>query len=156
MQLLRDVAQQARFAAMQPGQIDARNGGVTATIRAQDLSLVLGSIKIRKYSRGETALLCALSESPVIQLSCRDWHRSRAEAARYGRSPLRVSPLQRGDIGDLIDRVARERGRREVVKTWGVGIRTLRNEDRYCLAGGSKGKEDADRAMLGILLGESL
>lgn len=148
MQTLKEIAQQARFAAMQPAKVQARNSGDTATIRAKDLSLVLGSIKIRKYSNGETCLLCALSETPTIQLTCSDRYRDRAQAARFGVSPVRVSPLQRGDICRVFDRVA-SRGRREVLKTFGVGIRALRAEPQYVLMGGG----DHDRAMLGIMLG---
>ena len=69
-----------------------------ATIRAQDLSLVLGSVKLRRYTDGRTCRLCALSEAPVIQLACRDRYSSREEAAKYGVMQCRVSPIQRGDI----------------------------------------------------------
>ena len=44
--------------------------------------------------------------------------------------------VQRGDIGRLFDRVKCERGRAEVVKTWGVGIRALKAEPQYVLNGG--------------------
>jgi hypothetical protein len=108
-----------------------------ATIRAQDLSLVLGSVKLRRYTDGRTCRLCALSEAPVIQLACRDRYSSREEAAKYGVMQCRVSPIQRGDIGRLYERVNHEHGRREVVKTWGAGIRALKAEPQYVLDGGS-------------------
>lgn len=114
---------------------------VPATIRAQDLSLVLCSIKLRAYSKGRTARLCALSETLTVQVHCRDQLRYGADfaarAKRVGQSPMRVSPLQRGDIGNLYERVKCEHGRREVMKTWGVGIRALLAEPLYVLDGGS-------------------
>lgn len=137
MQTLKQIAQQARYQAMLPGEVAARSHTAVATIRAQDLSLVLGSVKLRNYTNGRTCRLCALSETPVIQLTCRDRDRSREQAARFGQSPARCMPIQRGDIGRLYQRVNLERGRREVVKTWGVGIRTLQAEPQYVLDGGS-------------------
>lgn len=137
MQTLKEIAQQARFQAMLPSAVAARSRPSVATIRAQDLSLVLGSVKLRNYTNGRTCRLCALSESPVIQLTCRDRRSSREDAAKWGTTQCRVSPIQRGDIGRLYERVNREHGRREVVKTWGVGIRALQAEPLYILDGGS-------------------
>lgn len=108
----------------------------SATIRVQDLSLVLASIRVRKYTEGRTCRLCALSEAPAIALTCRDHGLDRSKAARYGVSPVRCSPIQRGEISTLFERVAREHGRREVLKTWGVGIRVLQAEPKYVLDGG--------------------
>lgn len=108
-----------------------------ATIRAKDLQLVLVSIRLRNYSQGRTCRLSALSETPTIQLTCRDRDRSREQAARYGTSPARCMPIQRGDIGRLYERVQVQHGRREVIKTWGIGIRALMAEPLYVLDGGS-------------------
>lgn len=116
-------------------------GDIVATIRANDLPLVLASIKLRKYTGGRTCQLCALSEAPLISIDCHESQRmrerARAEALRYGRSRARVMPMQRGHIGRLIERVQRTHGRRETLRTWGAGMRALLREPRYVLNGGS-------------------
>jgi hypothetical protein len=113
----------------------------TATIRARDLSLVLAAAKLRRYTNGRTCQLCALSEAPVITVDCheREWLRphARADAQRFGISPARVLPMQRGHIGRLAERVQRMHGRREVLKTWGDGIRALLAEPQHVLNGGA-------------------
>lgn len=113
----------------------------TATIRASDLPLVLAAAKLRRWNKGRTPQLCALSEGPVIQLDCATssrWTRPglAGDVRRYGASPVRVSPMQRGHIALAFERTNRERGRAEVLRTWGKGIRTLRAEPRYVLNGG--------------------
>lgn len=112
-----------------------------ATIRAKDLSLLLGAVKLRKYTSGRTCQLCTLSEAPIISVECRyrDIERRHAEAAarRFGISPARVTPMQRGEIVRVIERTQVEHGRREVLRTWGTGIRVLLQEPRYVLNGGS-------------------
>lgn len=112
----------------------------TATIRASDLPLVLA--KARRWNSGRTPQLCALSEGPVIQLDCATssrWTRPGLadDVRRYGVSPARVTPMQRGHIALAYERTNRERGRAEVLRTWGAGIRALRAEPRYVLNGGS-------------------
>lgn len=111
-----------------------------ATIRAADLSLLLASAKLRKYTAGRTPLLAAMSAAPLLECDC---HSGRTPTPSWrfqvqcsGLHAARVTPLQRGYISRLFDQVALHRGRREVVKTWGVGIRTLRAESRYVLFGG--------------------
>jgi hypothetical protein len=108
------------------------------TIRANDLQLVCVAAKARRLLG--TCQLCALSEHPAIEISCRDHSRGYSagyveRAKRYGLSPARVQPMKRGDIGRVYERVQREHGRREVVKTWGVGIRALQAEPLYVLNG---------------------
>jgi len=111
------------------------------SIRAADLPLVIASMKLRRFNGGRTCQLCALSEAPTIEVNCRDSRgarqRAQAEALRWGISPARVSPMRRGDIGRLIERVQREHGRREVLRTWGSGIRALQQEPLHVLNGGS-------------------
>lgn len=107
------------------------------TIRADDLALVLGSLKLHRYTRGRTCLLAAMSEAPMIRVDCRDRASVRAAlqpmAQRtMGRAP-RIGPLCRGDIGLLYERTLRTRGRAEVQRTWGAGIRALRDEPRHTL-----------------------
>lgn len=113
----------------------------TATIRASDLPLVLAAAKARRRNHGRTPQLAALSGCPVIEVDCRSsshWTRPgliRA-AHKHGTSPARVTPMQRGHIALVYERVAALGGRREVLRTWGSGIRALRAEPRYVLNGG--------------------
>jgi hypothetical protein len=113
----------------------------TATIRAADLPLVLAAAKLRRRNAGRTCQLAALSAGPVIQVDCASnsqWTRPglRDEARRFGLSPSRVRPLERGHIALVYERINREHGRREVLRTWGAGIRSLRAEPRHVLNGG--------------------
>lgn len=112
-----------------------------ATIRFADMQLAFVGAKARRAFG--TCQLCALSEAPMIEIGCSDHRRGYAagyveRAKAFGLSPARVMPMQRGDIGRLYERVKREHGRREVVKTWGVGIRTLQAEPLYVLNGGKR------------------
>jgi hypothetical protein len=111
----------------------------TATIRASDLPLVLAAAKLRRYTHGRTCQLCALSSAPLITVDCHEnaWLRKHAQddARRMGISPARVLPMQRGHIARLAERVQRTHGRREVLKTWGAGIRALLAEPMYTLNG---------------------
>lgn len=113
----------------------------TATIRARDLSLVLAAAKLRRLTNGRVCQLCALSEAPIITTHCGDpeWFRQRVreDLPRYGLSPARCLPMQRGHIGSLVERIQRHYGRREVLRTWGLGMRALLAEPRYVLNGGS-------------------
>lgn len=108
-----------------------------STIRAGDLPLILAAVKLRRYTGGRTCQLCAMSEAPTIEVNCRDRRDMRQRmtdhALRLGISPARVMPMQRGEIGQLFERVQRNHGRLEVLKTWGVGIRALKAEPRYVL-----------------------
>lgn len=108
-------------------------------IAAADLRLVLAAAKLRRYTRGRTCQLCVLSAAPVLTTHCRDRTRDlvRRDAPRYGISPAHVQPLSRGGIATLYERTNTERGRQEVLRTWGAGIRALRLEPRHVLAGGA-------------------
>lgn len=109
------------------------------TIRLKDLHLVMASVKLRRWNHNDTCLLVALSESSLIQLDC---HRRNVEpshvenAIKMGKSPVRVSPMDRGHIAALIERVRWQRGLPEIRKTWGTGIRALLAEPKYVLNGG--------------------
>ncbi len=110
------------------------------TIRADDLRTLLAAVKLRKYSHGRTPLLAAMSPAPLLECDCHtgrtpapSW---RLQAQTMGASPARVTPISRGFITMLYERVAREQGRQGVVKTWRTGIRALRAEPRYALFGG--------------------
>jgi hypothetical protein len=113
----------------------------TATIRATDLPLVLAAAKLRRRNAGRTCQLAALSAGPAIQVDCASnsqWTRPglRDEARRIGLSQSRILPMQRGHIAQVYERINRAHGRREVLRTWGAGIRALRAEPRYVLNGG--------------------
>lgn len=113
----------------------------TATIRADDLKLVLGAAKLRRWNHGSTGQFCALSAGPVIEVDCATasrWTRPGLadDVRRYGLSPARFTPMQRGHIALAYERTNRERGRAEVLRTWGTGIRALRAEPRYVFNGG--------------------
>lgn len=115
-----------------------------ATIRTADLQLVLAAMKLRRHTAGRTCMLAALTPSPVLDCDCSNgrpvsdtW---RQQSLRLGYSGPRIGPVHRGWISRVFERVAC-RGRREVVKTWGTGIRTLRAEPRYALwAGQAEGQ----------------
>lgn len=113
-----------------------------ATIRARDLGLVLAAAKLRRWNNGRTCQLCALSEHPTIALDCHypgsKSSSYREAASRHGISPARVWPMQRGRIARLFERVQRVHGRREVLRTWGVGIRALKAEPAHVLNGGAE------------------
>ncbi|MES2910578.1 MAG: hypothetical protein V4718_04270 [Pseudomonadota bacterium] len=77
----------------------------------------------------------------MITYTCSDQVRNgpdgAARALKYGMSPARVWPMQRGDIASVFERVKHEHGRKEVSKTWGAGIRALQAEPAYVLNGGT-------------------
>lgn len=115
------------------------------TIRAGDLELVLVSLHVSQYTKGQTCVLAAMTPAPMLEVDCSDGHNpliahpgfyaNALERTRAGKLGPRLVPLSRGWVGNLIDRVARERGRRELHKTFGVGIKALRAEPRYVLRG---------------------
>lgn len=110
-----------------------------ATIRAEDLPFILGVANARRKGYNLPQLCVLSTGGATISVDCADqrWVRPTyiAEAKRYGPSPIRVSPMQRGHIGRLFERVSRCGGRREVLRTWGAGIRALQAEPRYVLNG---------------------
>lgn len=110
---------------------------MSTTIRADDLALVLGSLKLHRYSRGRTCVLAAMSPAPMIQVDCHCGRPPSADllqlALRTQGRGARIGPLNRGSIAQLYERTLRSRGRAEVQRTWGAGIRALRDEPRHTL-----------------------
>lgn len=113
----------------------------TATIRLTDVKLACAVAKGRRLGL-TTDWVCALSEHPTIRLDCSTPNRmyaepdARARARRFGMSPARFMPMERGHIAELFDRVRCYRGLDEVRATWKQGIRALKAEERYVLTGG--------------------
>lgn len=110
-----------------------------AIIRAVDVSLVLHAHKLRRYTRGRTCQMCALSPAPMLDVDCNArWGRADLTAAsiRMGLRKCQVSPMQRGYISRVYERVKLRGGRAELLRTWGAGIRALRAEPRHVLNGG--------------------
>lgn len=107
------------------------------TIRADDLALVLWSWKVRRHTRGLTAALAAMSAAPMIQVDCHCGSAPSADLLHLARRThgrgVRIGPLSRGGIAQLYERTLRSRGRAEVQRTWGIGIRALREEPRHIL-----------------------
>ena len=107
-----------------------------ATIRLQDVRLALVCAKSNRDGILDgMARFAAVSEAP-LQADCysppglRAVYRERA--ARGLMSPVRFTPMFRGDIHRVYDRARREHGLAEVRKTWHTGLRALRAEP-YCL-----------------------
>lgn len=111
-----------------------------ATFSLDSLHTLLASVRLRKYSGGRTCLLAAMSLAPRLECDCHNGRRVpdswRDMVARAGTSRVSVQPISRGHIQHVIDRVARNGGRAEVLRTWGCGVRALRAEPRYTLHGG--------------------
>lgn len=111
----------------------------TFTIDAGDLKLVAFTAKMRRRNRGATCALAATTATSFISVDCSDARRLRMrdEAMRWGLSRANVTPLDRGHIADLYERVRTLHGLTEVRKTWGVGIKALQAEPRFVLNGGA-------------------
>lgn len=112
-----------------------------ATVSAEALQLVLVAHRMRRYNRGRTCQLCALSARPLIQVDCAsNSEHTRpgliAEAQRLGASRVEASPMLRGHIARLYERTRLWHGRAEVLRTWRAGIRALQGEPRHVLNGG--------------------
>ena len=113
------------------------------TIRAGDLGLVLASIKLNRYTKGRVCRLAAVTAAPMLTVDCAHGRNPMlhspgffAEAVRFaasGKTGPRVVPWNRGTVATIIERVAREGGRRELLKTFGAGITALRREPRELL-----------------------
>lgn len=111
------------------------------TIPLADLVDVLRFARLRRLTAGRTCQLCALTQAPLIRVDCADGHPSHwviAEARQRGIARHVACPMRRGHIARLMERVQRQQGRREVLKTWGVGIRALLAEPKYTLNGGAR------------------
>ncbi len=115
---------------------------VVATIRVADLSLALMACKMRRANRGRTAQFCALSAYPGLDVDCRhgiaERGRRTAAALALGACGIRAMPLVRGHIAALFERTHLHHGRKEMLRTWGVGVRALLAEPRHILNGGAK------------------
>lgn len=113
------------------------------TIRAADLALVLYSMKLARQTQGKTCTLAAMTPAPIIEVDCAagrnpkfdspSFYATALQFARAGKHRPGVTPLTRGTVAMLIERVAREGGRHEVLRTFGVGIQALRREPRHVL-----------------------
>ena len=118
-----------------------QSGSQAATIRLQDLELVLATVKAKRSISRDLAWFCALSEHPTISVDCGSnprIHQDLLESAkRYGLSRARVQPMRRGHIAKLFERTRWLRGMPEVRKTWRTGIRALLTENKYTLQGGA-------------------
>lgn len=104
----------------------------TATIPAKDLDLLLATAKLNRLNP-KLARFCLMSRAPMVETGCRSTARHRREAVRFGLASIALQPMRRGEIAEVYERVAREGGRAEVLRTWGTGIRTLRLEPRHHL-----------------------
>lgn len=111
------------------------------TIRAADLSLVLGACILRRHTTGRTCLLAAMSPAPLVDVDCHHGRPPTADmlrlAARTAGRGVRVTPIRRGWMCQLYDRTMRRHGAAEVRRTWGTGIRALRHEPRHVLHHGA-------------------
>ena len=110
--------------------------GHTATIAADSLHLVLAAAKLRRYTKGRTCQLCAISPGPTIEVDCGSssiFSRPGmvAEAKKFGISRASVTPMRRGHIGRLYERTRLFHGLPEVKRTWGAGIRALPHHTSY-------------------------
>lgn len=113
------------------------------TIRAADLALVLASFKLSRHTQGKAPTLAAMTAALVIQVDCAHgrnpkihssgWYRDAVAFARAGKHRPGVTPMTRGTVAMLIERVAREGGRKELLRTFGAGISELRREPRHTL-----------------------
>lgn len=112
------------------------------TIPLAGVKLALMAAKLRRYSKGRTALLAACTPRPWIEIDC---HRhtprpsEKARAVTSGMVSDVVGPLDRGHIAALIERVRLYHGIPEVRRTFGCGIKALRAENPWTLFGGKKG-----------------
>lgn len=108
------------------------------TIPAKDLDMVLAARRAARHN-GNLAKFCIMSRRPIIEIGCRCSSHSklakREAAARFGLTPGGIQPMERGQIGELYERVKAEHGRATVVRTWGTGIRALRGEPRFTFKG---------------------
>lgn len=120
-------------------QQDTQAAGGGQTIKVSDLKFALASYRLRRYTGGQTCQIAAITAGTIIEVDCSSAGRlrMRTDALRLGKSHLTVSPMNRGHIGDLIERTRVFHGRAEVRKTWGVGIKALLAEPRYVLNGGA-------------------
>lgn len=97
-------------------------------IRADHLTLALAAMKARPGTRW------AAISNGVITPSCAE----RGRGHTYGMAvPPLLTPLTRGRMQHLLDRVRASGGRQEVMRTWGAGMRTLAAEFSTCVIRGA-------------------
>lgn len=94
------------------------------TIPLEAVRLAFVTAKARSLSV-VTDRFAAFTDCPLVGLDCEDTLR--------GMKPYRVGhchflPMTRGNVGQLLERVRRERGLPEVRRTWGAGLRALQRE----------------------------
>lgn len=108
-----------------------------ATIRADDVRLVLATAKLRRHTRGHTSTFAAYTPGPLIEADC---HHGRPPSDDLLRQCLRtagrgitVGPITRGYMALVWERTRMHHGLAEVRRTWRAGLRELRAEPRYVL-----------------------
>lgn len=93
-------------------------------IRAEHLLLALVAMKARPGT------CWAAISNGVITPSCAEGRRGHS----YGMAvPPMLTPLSRGRMQQLLERVRRTHGRQEVMRTWGAGMRALAAEFSTCV-----------------------
>jgi hypothetical protein len=116
--------------------------GASQAIPFASLELALAAAKLRRYNKGRTAQMAAIPPMPVLGVDCSKRTRCRESwrerALKAGRSNCTVTLMDRGHIGELIERVQLLGGPNEVRKTWGTGVRALLAEPRHLLNGGAR------------------
>ncbi len=109
------------------------------TINLEHLHLSLASAKLRRYNKGGTCLLAAVTAAPLLRADCssRSRLRMREDAMRHSLAKPMATLMERGHIAELILRTRLHHGLTEVRKTWGAGLRTLQAEPHHVLNGGA-------------------
>jgi hypothetical protein len=110
-----------------------------ACIRVEDLRTCLFAAQARRLTQGQVCQLCTLTAGPVLEVDChsrRPWPTDAHAAQQFGLRAPNASPLARGHIAAVFERVRLLHGRAEVLRTWGQGVRALRAEPRHVLNGG--------------------
>lgn len=112
---------------------------MTHAIQLEHLQLVLVSAKLRRYTKGGTCLLAAVTAAPLLRADCsnRNRLRMREVAMRNSQCRAMVTPMDRGHLAELILRTRLHHGLAEVRKTWGAGMRALQSEPQHVLNGGA-------------------
>ena len=67
----------------------------------------------------------ALTNNPLLNISCRE---ARRGSRPYPLQVHHLSPMYRGDLDHVLERVRLEHGLAEVRRTWGAGMRALKAE----------------------------
>jgi hypothetical protein len=109
------------------------------TIALRDLELVLRTARMRKSTNWRTCLMAVTTAAPILEFDCSSRNRLRGieGAQRIGLCGCSAGPMRRGHVVELIERTRLLHGLPEVRKTWGAGLRALKEEPRYVLNGGT-------------------